>query len=117
MSLKSENIALRDQVARLTERLKNVQREETLSATIVEMQRQAASQQEEMEHLRKRIGAYEKAEQDANSRVHLATELLSKQVAKLQGEKTVLDKKITILTEDNARLTTRLAEVSAGIDS
>lgn len=112
MSLKTENEALREQVARLTERLANVRKEEELLRTITEMKRQATSQQEEMENLRKSLGRYEKDALDAYSRRHLHEVTLQGQVTALEKEKAKLERQIITLTKDNARLTDRLAEVS-----
>lgn len=112
MSLKTDNEALREQVARLTERLANVRKEEALQATITEMQTVAAAQQEQVEHLRKINAKQAGAIEQHSSDMFRATEKLHGIITTQKREIEKLRKQIDTLTDDNRRLNDRLAEIS-----
>jgi uncharacterized coiled-coil protein SlyX len=112
MSLKTENADLREQVARLTERLANVRKEEALQATITEMQTLAMSQQEQVEFLRKTIAKQTGVIEQHSTDMHRATEGLHNTINTQKREIDRMRKQIDTLTEDNRRLNDRLTEVS-----
>ncbi len=107
MGKKTEIEALREQVARLTERLEGVQAAEKLTATIRAMQLQAKGQQEEVEHLRAFKAKFEGAAEQQTIDNHHLLKPLHKQVADQQVE-------ITRLKRDNDRLRERLDEIAKG---
>jgi len=112
MSLKTENESLREQVARLTERLANVRKEEALQATITEMQTLAAAQQEQVEHLRKTIAKQTGVIEQHSTDKYQETKGLHRTISTQETEIKRLRKQIDTLTEDNRRLNDRLVEVS-----
>jgi len=112
MSLKTDNEALREQVARLTERLANVRKEEALQATITEMQTLAAAQQEQVEHLRKTIAKQTGVIEQHSTDKHRETEGLHSTINTQKREIEKLRREIDTLTADNRRLNDRLVEVS-----
>ena len=107
MSKKSEVEALREQVARLTERLEGVQDAEKLNKIIREMQIQAKAQQEEVEHLRTFKAKFDGAADQRAIDNHHLLKPLHKQIADQQVE-------IRKLTQDNTRLKERLDDIAKG---
>jgi uncharacterized coiled-coil protein SlyX len=115
MSLKEDNQALREQVARLTERLKTDGDAATLQATIRSMQTTAAAQQEEIEHLRlfKRTHENKVEKEISAAKQELSTDTKDT-IKELNAQITEQKQIIETLRADNTRLVNRLTEIAKG---
>jgi len=115
MSLKEDNEALREQVARLTERLQTDGDAATLQATIRSMQTTAAAQQEEIEHLRLFKRTHENKVEKA---VSVAKQELSADtkdtIKELKAQLRELKQTNEALAADKQRLTDRLNDIAKG---
>lgn len=115
MSLKTDNEALREQVKRLTERLQTAGEAGKLQDVIKNLQILAASQQEEIEHLRTFKARHEQDIEKAIEplRKQMETDFVSlsksrdQQLAKLVKERDEL-------RVDNRRLRSKLDEIAKG---
>lgn len=115
MSLKEDNEALREQVKRLTERLQGAGDAVQLQDRIREMQTNAASMQEEIEHLRQFRRTHEnKVEKEISTAKKELSEDTKDTIRELRSQIHEKDDQIRTLTTDNRRLVARLEEIAKG---